>query len=324
MGHPASISLPDDEGVVGRVVANRYLIESPCERTAASSIYRAQYLLTDRTVLLRVLPARPGLSRELCRDVLSLAERAGSLSSPHVARTLDVGVVADRWPFIVSEYSKGRTLASLLAQHGPLGLGRVLAIARQLASALACAHRSRLAHGPLQPEGIWVESPGGRTEWVRLLDFGLSELSEHGVLTSGSGVFPSGARNAGDGFSSAAIRADIRSLGCIMFQLASGSAVNWATSDVAGSLDAKFVGAGWSGERALVRGLALVVKRCLGLVPDTTYTDLNEACADLEALADTALAIAPGPEPAPPITTIHAPARRACVALGGPKVIVRG
>src|SRR5688572_30259888 len=71
VGHPAiSPSLPDDDAVVGRVIANRYLIEAPCERTQHGSIYRAQYLMTDRTVLLRVLPARAGLTRHACRDAL--------------------------------------------------------------------------------------------------------------------------------------------------------------------------------------------------------------------------------------------------------------
>jgi serine/threonine-protein kinase len=316
--------LPDDDAVVGRVIANRYLIETPCERTLHGSIYRAQYLMTDRTVLLRVLPARAGLTRHACRDALAIAERAAALSSPHVARTLDVGAVADRWPFVVSEYSKGKTLAALVAAEGGLGVSRALAIGRQLASALALAHMARLTHGPLRLDGIWAESPGGRPEWVRLLDFGLAELDEAGFERAESGVFPSGVRGAdGDGFSPRTEQCDLQALGAALYELATGAAPSWS-SNASAAFDACCGSAGWSGERALARGLSLVVERCLGLVPGRRYGTMSELLEELEALADTARALRSAPLPTGPVTAVHAPPRRASVALGGPKVIVRG
>jgi eukaryotic-like serine/threonine-protein kinase len=316
--------LPDDDAVVGRVIANRYLIEAPCERTPHGSIYRAQYLMTDRTVLLRVLPARAGLTRHACRDALAIAERAAALSSPHVARTLDVGAVADRWPFVVSEYSKGRTLAGLIASAGGIGVLRTLAIGRQLASALGLAHLARMTHGPLRLDGVWAESPGGRPEWVRLLDFGVAELDEPGFERAESGVFPSGtSEGANDGFSRAAAQSDLQALGAALYELATGTCASWS-SNVSAAFDACCGGSGWSGERALARGLALLVERCLGLVPGRRYESMSELLAELEALADTATALRSPPAPTGPVTAVHAPRRRASVALGGPKVIVRG
>jgi eukaryotic-like serine/threonine-protein kinase len=330
VGHPALSSaasqLPDDENIVGRLVANRYLIEETCERSSHSVIYRAHHLVTDRSVLLRIFEERSGVTREVCRDALAFAERATGLPSPHVARTLDVGVVAERWPFMVSEYSKGKTLAALLEQGGPLPLARVLPVARQLANVLSMAHMARMVHGELHLAGIWVESPSGRPEWVRLLDFGLSELPPAGFASSRSGVFPSSARRPGiaDGFSPAAVLADIQALGGTLYQLACGTPVNWADRDVAAGLDTRFSGAGWSGERALLRGFSLIVERCLGLVPESHYRSMEELAYNLDALTETAAAIGATSEPSsPPVTAIHTPARRAQVALGGPKVIVR-
>jgi serine/threonine protein kinase len=326
VGHPASYTLPEDAVVVGRIIANRYLIEEPCERSPWISIYRSQHLGNDRTVLLRLLPARARVSREACRDALAFAERATSLATPHIARTLDVGVVGERWPFIVSEYSKGKTAAALLAQEGALGVRRTLTLVRQVAGALAVAHRSRLTHGELELTGLWVESPGGRPEWVRLLDFGLAELSDRAFESTQSGVFPSAAgRIKSDGFDPSSVRSDIQTFGSVMFQLANGMKPDWGSCDIAGQLDARFADTGWSGERAVVRGFALLVERCLGRPGTTSYTSMVDVCSDLEALAETSLAIAASEsEPSPPVSTIHAPARRTAVALGGPKVIVRG
>lgn len=331
VGHPASSSsihrLPDDADIVGRLVAGRYLIEEPLERAPHALIYRARHLVSDRSILLRVFEERSGVTRAVCRDALAFAERAAGLPSSHVARALDVGVVAERWPFMVSEYSKGKTLAAVLQEGGPLPLTRVLPVARQLAGVLSMAHAARMVHGELHLSSIWVESPSGRTEWIRLLDFGMSELPPAGFTLANSGVFPSCARRPGvaDGFSPGGVLADIQGLGVTLYQLASGTPVDWAEPAVAASLDMRFSGASWSGERALLRGFSLIVERCLGLVPESHYRSMEELAHNLDALSATAAALGTLREPSsPPVTAVHAPARRARVTLGGPKVIVRG
>jgi serine/threonine protein kinase len=326
VGHPAFSSLPDDAGVVGCLIANRYLIEEPCERTDASAIYRARHLHAGQIVLLRVLDGRAIVNHERCHDALALAERAGALPSPHVARTLDVGVVAERWPFVVSEYTKGRTLAGTIRREGPLPLRRLLPIARAVAGALSVAHAAGLLHGELLASGVWVESPSGRPDWVRLLDFGIQDLREPGVRASASGVYRNSAFTGAAAFSTAELRSDIQALGLLLYELASGPAVASRSSDLAELLDSRCSEPAWGGERALARGFARVVERCLSFVPEAGYRSMGAVCRDLGALAEAEFALhrATSERRPPPVTAIHAPARRARVALGGPKVIVRG
>jgi serine/threonine protein kinase len=326
VAYPGSSSLPDDGIVVGRLIANRYVIEQPCERSAAGALYRARHLPLDRTVLLRVLPERGEINRARCRDALSLAERVAALATPHVARTLDVGVVAERWPFVVSEYSRGKTLAAVVAQQGPLELGRVLPIARQLASVLALAHSARVRHGDLSLSGIWVESPRGRPDWIRMLDFGICELPAAELSsTSQSGVFPSSFRRpeAGSAFSAEAVRWDLRAFGAALHELALGTTLR-PSGDLARAYEARLAGPGGAG-RELARSLSRLVERCLVPVPEVAYRGLDDVCSDLEGLAQMRQATQDqAPESRPPVTSVHAPARRARVAVGGPKVIVRG
>jgi serine/threonine protein kinase len=273
-----------------------------------------------------VLPERGEVSRARCRDALSLAERAAALATPHVARTLDVGVVAERWPFVVSEFSRGKTLAAVLAEQGPLGLGRVLPIAHQLASVLAMAHAARVRHGDLSLSGVWVESPSGRPDWVRMLDFGVCELPVNELgSTSQSGVFPSSFRRpeAGSAFSDEAVRWDLRAFGAALYELALGSAPR-TSSDLAPAFEAQLGASGGAG-RDVARSLSRLVERCLASQPEVAYRAMDDACHDLEGLAQ--MLAAPRPRAAvsgPPVTSVHAPARRVRVAVGGPKVIVRG
>jgi hypothetical protein len=61
----------------------------------------------------------------------------------------------------------------------------------------------------------------------------------------------------------------------------------------------------------------------LSLAPEVAYRSMREVSQELDALAEAGSAHPRG-DRSPPVTVVHAPARRARVALGGPKVIVRG
>lgn len=327
MGHA---DLPPPEDILGHLIANRYLVEEALESTSSSASYRAYHLAFDRSVLLRVLPGRSGLSRDACRRALTLAERAATPPCPHVARTLDVGLIAGRWPFAVFEHSRGHSLESLLATHGPLGPKRVLAIARQVAAALDAAHTAGVCHGALTLDSVWVESPAPGPDWLRATGFGLSALPAcefEGVV---SGVFSSALRaadpaSAGIGLQPAAIRADIHALGMCLYELVSGARPLWSGSEVAAILDSDFAQQTWTAKRALTRAFAMVIQRCLFLLPNSSYASALEVRRDVERLEQAAESVAPEPRSsAPPVTAVHAPAPIRQVRVGGPKVIVRG
>jgi eukaryotic-like serine/threonine-protein kinase len=314
--------------LTGRLLAERYLIKDRCEQTSNNASYRAYHVGIDRSVLLRILPARGAVTRDACRRALAAAEKVNPVPSPHLARTLDVGLLAGRWPFVVSEYSKGKTLEAVLDSTGPLDLRRLLPIARQLASALEMSHRAGIAHGSLGLENLWLESLECRPEWVRILGFGLAEVCGAEVDAPSSGVFMSSVRSGKaqtSGCASADIRGDIYALGASLHQLASGSRQAWTVSEVLGVLDSDFVDSSWTGQRALVRGFSMIVRRCLYLLPDSNYESMAQVHRDLRRLEQTASAIAGAPaKSSRPFTAVHRPARRVRgLRLAEPKVIVR-
>jgi serine/threonine protein kinase len=321
VGNP---SLPNDKAVLGRLIANRYLVEGPCERTPGSTSYRAYHLGLDRSVLVRILPERGGTSLEACRRALAIAERVSTLPNPHLGRTLDIGLIAGRFPFVVYEYSKGRSLAALLEETGPFAAERSIKIGGQLAGALETAHQAGVLHGSLRLDNFWLESLACRPEWVRVLGFGLSELPDSDRDAASSGVFPSTARREGGEaeLPRLALRADIYAFGTCLYQLASGSPPAWMTPAAGSSGVAALP---WTGQRAVARGLSLLIQRCLYQQPENAYQSLGEVRRDLERLEGSAASLASeAPGSRPPVTAVHAPAPRARVAVGQPKVIVKG
>jgi serine/threonine protein kinase len=318
---------PRPEHLLGHRIAGRYLVETLCERTPHSASYRAYHAELDQTVLLRLLAPRAGLDRNACYRALELAECINSLPSAHLSRTLDIGVFGERWPFSVSEYSKGRTLARVLETEGPQPIERVLSLGIQAASALATVHAARRGHGSLDLEGLWLECLESRPPWLRVMNFGLSELPPFDFDGLDSGVFSSAGRRARPGpeSRSALIRADLHALGSALYQLATGARPAWTGNQPAAILDTDFGFSALPSDRALRRGLAMSLQRCLYLLPDTNYESMAELAQDLERLTQAADCAHSFASPnRPPVTTIATPPRARAVPRGEPKVIVRG
>lgn len=327
-GWVANVELPEDRDLIGRLIANRYLIESVCERTRSGASYRAYHLALDRAVLLRILPARSGVTRDACRRAYGVAERVSGLPSAHIGRTLDVGLVAGRFPFLVQEYSKGRSLQAVLEERGPLEPQRVITLGRQLSSALETAHAAGVLHGSLRPDSIWLESLSDRPEWLRLFGFGTGELPDVEFEGPDSGVYPRAPGNlsALPSDKQPGLRTDIYAFGACLYELASGVRPSWTPGDVAAILDSDLASAPGLGPRVVLRGLARVLERCLFLLPDTNYQSMRQVNIDLEHLEISARAFCPETLASQqPVTGVAAPPRRARgVRVGGPKVIVRG
>ena len=103
-------------------------------------------------------------------QLLDEARAAAALSHPAIAAVHDV-IEHDGSIAIVFELVEGETLAARLAK-GPLPEAQALAIAVQLADALAVAHAQRVLHRDLKPSNVML-APGGV---VKILDFGIARF----------------------------------------------------------------------------------------------------------------------------------------------------
>jgi len=124
-------------------------------------------------------------------------------------------------PYLVMEFIPGETLQQRLDRVGPLDVPEVLRIGRQIAEGLAAAHASDLIHRDIKPGNILLE---GGAQKVKITDFGLARaaddasISQSGII-AGTPMFMSPEQALGHKIDQ---RADLFSLGSVLYQMASG------------------------------------------------------------------------------------------------------
>ena len=132
-------------------------------------VHRARHLKLGRDVAIKVLPT------ELAGDAGRLArlEReartASALNHPNIVTIHDIGE-HDGITYIAMELVEGRTLREMIGD-GPLPIDRTIAIATQIANALAKAHAAGIVHRDIKPANVMVTSDG----LAKILDFGLAK-----------------------------------------------------------------------------------------------------------------------------------------------------
>ena len=202
----------------------------------------------DRLVALKtMLPnqaAIPAAKKRFLRE----AKAAAKIKHDHIVTIYQVGEDRDV-AFLAMEYLEGESLDQRLRRERRLPLPDVLRIARECAEALAAAHAQGLIHRDIKPGNIWLEMrderPGTRDEnrpaddsplaprpssfapRVKLLDFGLAlPVADKAHLTHTGAIVGTPAFMAPEQLRGQTVdaRADLFSLGCVMYRMATGEA----------------------------------------------------------------------------------------------------
>jgi eukaryotic-like serine/threonine-protein kinase len=270
-----------------------YEIVGSLGRGGMGEVYRARDSRLQRDVALKVLPDLVAADSDRLARFEREAQLLASLNHPNIAAIHGVrehaGVTA-----LVLELVDGPTLAELLTR-GPLSLAEALDVARQLASALECAHERGIVHRDVKPANIKMTNDGQ----VKVLDFGLAKAlgSERFALPSDDESTTVGlATKAGVILGTAPYmspeqakgqpvdrRTDIWSFGCVLYEMLAGrrafegqSFPELLAAIVTHDIDFSRVPAD---APSRVRNL---VRRCLDPDPKQRLRDIGEARIILE------------------------------------------
>ncbi|HEX4422373.1 MAG TPA: protein kinase, partial [Kofleriaceae bacterium] len=191
-------------------------------------VYKAEHTLLGRAAAVKILLPEFSGNQEVVTRFFNEARAAAAIRHPGIVEIYDFGWHTDGSAYLVMEYLRGESLAARI-KHGGIAAGSAMIIARQIAGALAVAHRSGIVHRDLKPENLFLEPDvdvaGG--ERVKLLDFGIAKLaadSDQHRMTRPGAVLGTPTYMAPEQCRGEPVdhRADLYSLGCIMFELCTG------------------------------------------------------------------------------------------------------
>ncbi|MFK7991538.1 MAG: serine/threonine-protein kinase [Sandaracinaceae bacterium] len=305
---------PETDSLVGKVLAERYRIESPLGEGGIGKVYRARHLTLGRMVALKVLLTQYENVDVLKQRFAREAEALAALSHPNIVTVTDYGVEGDL-PYIVMELLEGRDLSVVIAtEPEPLAPKRVFELMRQALRALSYAHDQGLIHRDLKPHNLFVRDLGHGQEHCHVLDFGLARFTKDAAsrgpkLTRQGALIGTPAYMAPEQASGEEVdaRADIYAMGCVLFEALTGQRV-FPSPDPGQILRAHLLSPPPSLSRAdpglrCSPALEALVAKCLEKGPDQRFQTAPEMLEALEALGpQDAERIGPRP---PPGTNTH-------------------
>ena len=279
-----------NESLVGTKLG-QYELHAALGQGGMATVYRAVQPTLNRSVAVKVLPLSrlpdPSMPARFRRE----AQLAASLLHPNIVPVYDFGEW-EGYLYIVMALVAGGTLKD--RADAQLPVEAVVRLVGQVADALAFAHAQGIYHRDIKPTNVLLE----RADWAMLGDFGIARaIGDMTRLTSPYGTIGTPAYMAPEQWLGGDIdgRADLYSLGIVLYQLLTGSVPFTApTSEGLMRQHLDMPAPSLSSRRpGLPPGLEDVVQTALAKEPDARYRHAGEFKAALEAAVR--LAHAPGP-----------------------------
>jgi serine/threonine protein kinase len=213
--------------LIGVTYGGKYRIVDRIGGGGMGIVYKAEHTLLNHIVALKILRVHLASDDEFIKRFQREARTACKLNHPNTITLHDFGVEEGNF-FLAMEFIQGETLRDLLKREGALPLPRTFALVNQIAGAIAEAHSHGIIHRDLKPENIMVVHRSDGSDWSKVLDFGIakqrSDAGGDSVLTKLGTIFGSPKYMAPEQSSERPVdtRADLYSLGCVLYEMVTG------------------------------------------------------------------------------------------------------
>jgi serine/threonine-protein kinase len=213
----------------GETIAGKYRLNRVLGMGGMATVWSVTNVFTEREFAIKFMLPQVARTPEAARRFLLEAKVSARINHPNIIEVIDVGQTDEGALFLVMELLTGQSLdVAMRRQQPPMLLVDFLAVMRDVAEALAAAHRSGVVHRDLKPSNVFLHRDRDGREAPKILDFGVSKILEeeqNSGLTDvgaiiGSPLYMSPEQAAGaDGIDG---RTDIFAFGAILFEALTG------------------------------------------------------------------------------------------------------
>lgn len=216
-----------EDRMIGRTLPGGYHVLDLVGVGGMGRVYRAEQSVLGRTVAVKVIHPHLLADESAAVRFLTEARAASQLNHPNSVSVYDFGRTEDGQPYLVMEFLRGKDLATVAWEEGPLPFKRVVDVLRQALAALGEAHELGIVHRDLKPENIILEPLRRGGDFVKVVDFGLAKLKgdAQGRSVTNPGIvcgtpdYMSPEQGRGEDLDG---RSDLYAVGVVLFQLLTG------------------------------------------------------------------------------------------------------
>jgi hypothetical protein len=208
--------------LVGQVLSDRYRVVRKVDERGTATLYAAEHLHAERAVTLLVLDAEHA-PESAKTQFLEEARMIARIGHEHIVDVFNGGRLSGGGVFLAMETLDGVSLQAMLRADAPLTWERTQALVGQLASALGAVHRHGVVHRDIKPDNVVLITRGQQRDFVKLRDFGVARLNaavdtDQGSFTGAPAYMAPEQAQTGP----VDQRADIYSLGCVLYEMLTG------------------------------------------------------------------------------------------------------
>jgi serine/threonine protein kinase len=219
---PAAL-LETVELAVGHGRIGPYHLDREIGRGSMGIVFRARRDGTGPPVAVKLLNPSIAFDPEMSARFVREGRAAALANHPGIVGVTDFGTLPDGQAFLVMELVEGKTLEEALGEGGTLPPAEAVRVVLKILAALETAHVRGVVHRDLKPSNVFI-TPEGQ---VKIADFGAALVEDHlrGSGTEAGLILGTPAYMAPEQALARPTdeRADIYSLGCILFRVLSGA-----------------------------------------------------------------------------------------------------
>jgi len=172
----------------GTVLGGSYRLTGKLAEGGMAAVYEAVHLRLERKCAVKVLSRDLAANTEALARFHREAQITSQLAHPHIVQVTDFGTAASGEPFLVMEFLQGEDLSRRLRRKGRLPSATVLPIVKQITSALSATHARGVIHRDLKPANIFLLDLADGTEFVKVVDFGISKIKRSALRLTRASV----------------------------------------------------------------------------------------------------------------------------------------